>query len=422
MLGAGACRVFVAIAYDPGMEMSDLPNVGGTSEELFVLADAVAAVVGGSVAIEDLDQRVLAYSSLPDQRIDDLRRRGILDRRVPGHPEQRRQYQEVLAAPGVVRPERLDTDELPRVAVAIKAGDVPLGTVWAIEGETPVDGKGEQALLDGARLAALHLLRRRSAAELDVQVREEALRSALGGSSMAQETRFRLGLPDRARMTLLGLAPVRLPGREAPPVIRLGAAATRHWAAVHPEAAVAAVGRTVYVLLPGAPPATARRLAEQAVAALGRALGEEVRAAVSRAADDPAELPRLRSEVDDILRVTTADPGAHPVSGIAETHARVLLAHVADELARHPDLRHPGIDAMAEHDRTHDTAYAASVTAWLDAVGNIAEAAKRLTVHPNTLKYRLRRVRELFAVDLDHPDDRLSCWLQLRLRRTPEPN
>ncbi|MFG2826233.1 hypothetical protein ACGFWI_01925 [Streptomyces sp. NPDC048434] len=86
------------------MELTDSPNphgFGGTSEELFALANAVAAVIGGSVAIEDLDHRVLAYSSVPGQRIDELRRRGILDRRVPDEPEQRRQYREVLGAPGV---------------------------------------------------------------------------------------------------------------------------------------------------------------------------------------------------------------------------------------------------------------------------------------------------------------------------------
>ncbi|UUU31885.1 helix-turn-helix domain-containing protein [Streptomyces sp. CA-210063] len=55
------------------------------------------------------------------------------------------------------------------------------------------------------------------------------------------------------------------------------------------------------------------------------------------------------------------------------------------------------------------------VLAWLDAVGNVAEAATRLGVHTNTLRYRLRRTAELFDISLDDPDDRLSLWLQLRL-------
>lgn len=70
---------------------------------------------------------------------------------------------------------------------------------------------------------------------------------------------------------------------------------------------------------------------------------------------------------------------------------------------------------MLEHDRSHQTHYAASVAAWLDAVGNVGEAARRINVHQNTLKYRLRRTRELFGLNLDAPDDRLSYWLQLRV-------
>ncbi|GAA0692820.1 helix-turn-helix domain-containing protein [Kitasatospora atroaurantiaca] len=398
------------------MSLTESPILDGTSEELFAVANAIAAVVGGSVAVEDLERRVLAYSSLPGQRIDELRRQGILNRRVPEEPEQLRQYREVLAAPGVVRLPTLAADELPRAAVAIRAGDLPLGTIWAIEGSGSLDPAGERALLDGAGLAALHMLRRRSAAELDLHAREDALRGALNGSWSPAEVRFRLGLPDRPRLALLGLAPLRVADREPPPAVRLGAAAARHWAAVHAEAAVATVGRTVYVLLPELEPEAVRRLAGQAVAALGHGLDTPLRAAFSRPAEDPGELPDLRAEVDDILRVTTADRDAPAVAGLTDTHARVLLSHFADELARRPRLRHPGIEAMVEHDRGQHTAYAASVTAWLDAVGNVAQAADRLAVHPNTLKYRLRRARELFGIDLDHPDDRLSCWLQLRAR------
>ncbi|MFJ6728079.1 PucR family transcriptional regulator [Streptomyces sp. NPDC091281] len=387
----------------------------GTSEELFVLCDAVAAVVGGSVAVEDLDRRVLAYSTLPDQLIDDLRREGILNRRVPDEPRQLRQYRAVLDAPGVIRLPPLADGELPRVAVAVRAGEIPLGTVWAIEGAGGVDAAGERALLDGARLAALHMLRHRSAAELDLHARQEALSGALAGGGFAAGARFHLGLSDQPRFTLLGLAHPRDAGREPPPAIQLGVSAVGHFAAVHPEAAVATLGRTVYVLLPELSASAVRRLAEQAVTALARPRGSALRCAVSRGDVDPGQLPALRTEVDDILRVITTDPAARPVAALEDAHARVLLAHLGDTLAREPRLRHPAITAMLDHDRRQQTAYAASVLAWLDAVGNIAQAAESLGCHPNTLKYRLRRVPDLFDLDLTHPDDRLSCWLQLRL-------
>ncbi|MFI9584203.1 hypothetical protein ACIHCQ_20695 [Streptomyces sp. NPDC052236] len=46
------------------------------------LADAVAAMVGGTVTIEDVQSRVLASSSTHED-VDELRRRTILGRRVP---------------------------------------------------------------------------------------------------------------------------------------------------------------------------------------------------------------------------------------------------------------------------------------------------------------------------------------------------
>jgi DNA-binding PucR family transcriptional regulator len=45
---------------------------------------------------------------------------------------------------------------------------------------------------------------------------------------------------------------------------------------------------------------------------------------------------------------------------------------------------------------------AATVECYLDAAGVLEAAARRLFVHPNTVRYRLRRVAELTGV---HPGD-----------------
>ncbi|WP_412566291.1 helix-turn-helix domain-containing protein [Streptomyces nojiriensis] len=37
-----------------------------------------------------------------------------------------------------------------------------------------------------------------------------------------------------------------------------------------------------------------------------------------------------------------------------------------------------------------------------------------MKLHPNTLRHRLRRVRELVHLDLGDPDVRLAAWLELR--------
>jgi DNA-binding PucR family transcriptional regulator len=392
----------------------------GSGDGLFILVNAVSAVIGGSVVIEDLDRRVMAYSSSPDQRIDTLRREGILSRRVPEIDHNLERYRIVLGTDEVVRfPEALGA--LPRAAVAIRAGTQPLGTIWAIESADGIDSDGEQALIDCARLATLHILRSRNANELELQKRESALLGALEGSWAAHETVFRLSIPSGADLGLIGFATTAEATGSLALTAHLSHALSRYVIPFRPDASIATTSRAVYVLLPSGGSQAATRIARDALTAIrgssGGSFGDHVRAAVAPTETDPAALPAMRREVDDILRVTTAHADAPPVAGLTDVHARLLLARVADELSREPRLRHPAVVAMAAHDAEHGTDFVVSVLAWLDAVGNFAEAAARLGVHTNTLRYRLRRTAELFDISLDDPDHRLSLWLELRLIR-----
>ncbi|HET6911526.1 MAG TPA: helix-turn-helix domain-containing protein, partial [Mycobacteriales bacterium] len=63
----------------------------------------------------------------------------------------------------------------------------------------------------------------------------------------------------------------------------------------------------------------------------------------------------------------------------------------------------------------HEVGYVASVRAFLDAFGDVGAAAARLFVHPNTLRYRLRRVKEVCGLDLSDPDERFVLDFQLRM-------
>ena len=38
-----------------------------------------------------------------------------------------------------------------------------------------------------------------------------------------------------------------------------------------------------------------------------------------------------------------------------------------------------------------------------------------MSLHQNTLRYRLKRLRDLFGVDLDQPEDTLVLWLGLHV-------
>ncbi|WP_037870200.1 helix-turn-helix domain-containing protein, partial [Streptomyces sp. SPB074] len=69
---------------------------------------------------------------------------------------------------------------------------------------------------------------------------------------------------------------------------------------------------------------------------------------------------------------------------------------------------------LLAHDAEHRTDLARTLAAYLDRFGDVPATARLLAVHPNTLRYRLRRLHDLFDVDLTDPDTRLLAELGLR--------
>ncbi|MFG3116584.1 helix-turn-helix domain-containing protein [Streptomyces sp. NPDC048197] len=66
---------------------------------------------------------------------------------------------------------------------------------------------------------------------------------------------------------------------------------------------------------------------------------------------------------------------------------------------------------------THGRRLAETLLAWLETRGGAPEIAARLGVHPQTVRYRLRQIRELWGPEVDDPDRRFELELVLRARR-----
>ncbi|GAB3484158.1 helix-turn-helix domain-containing protein [Amycolatopsis cihanbeyliensis] len=58
-----------------------------------------------------------------------------------------------------------------------------------------------------------------------------------------------------------------------------------------------------------------------------------------------------------------------------------------------------------------------TLLAWLESRGSAVELAERLQVHPQTVRYRLRQLEELFGRRLHDPDERLAMEIALRAER-----
>jgi DNA-binding PucR family transcriptional regulator len=85
------------------------------------------------------------------------------------------------------------------------------------------------------------------------------------------------------------------------------------------------------------------------------------------------------------------------------------------------------LGTLLDYDKRHHSDLLGTLAQYFDSGSNIDQAAARLSIHRSTVKYRLKRVRELLGQDLNDGSTRLDLhlatrvWLTLEsLRRTEQ--
>ncbi|OLT29044.1 transcriptional regulator [Nocardiopsis sp. CNR-923] len=423
---------------------------GETSGDLFSMAQTIARLTNGLVAIEDSASRVLAYSS--GSEVDELRRLSVLGRRGP-EPylallREWGVFTKLRSGEEVVRiDERPDLGIRRRLAVGIHAGRQPLGSIWVQEGSEPLAEHAEEALLGAARTTALHMIRQRTQASAGLRLREDLLSSLLEGridaSALADTVKVHA---DRGALVVAfsltqQSAPTadaeahgeERPERPGPPdrperelrrrqLIDL---VSVHTAAYRRSALVTELGGRVYVLLPDlvrgregwrGVEQSVLALTRKTVAAARAALDLEVQAAVGSLVERLGEVPDSRAEADRVLDAMGRDLDRGldwEVATISDVRSRVLISETLAHLREDPSLRDPRVSRLIEHDRSGGADLVTSLLAYLEAFGDARAAAARLHIHPNTLRYRVRRAATVSGIDLGDPGERLFTQLQL---------
>lgn len=396
-------------------------DTGELLGDLFGLAQTVATVTGGLVSIEDTAARVLAYSA--GDEVDELRRLSILGRQGPEkYLAMLREwgiYQRLRAGEGVVRiDERPELGIRRRIAAGIHAGSRPLGTIWVQEGATPLTEQAETALLGASRTLGPQLLRRPAEPSPELRLREDLLVSLLDGRVDAQSVAEDIGA-DPARPALVaafalhGANPDRRPRRAE--LVHL---ITVHAAAYRRTAMVSVLGNRVYALLPDLGDGAEARilaLAKEIVQAARQHLDLPVYAGLGGVATRLADTAASRADADRVLDAMARGGWPGDVAALADVRSEVLLSEVLSLLKDAPRIRDPRLGDLREHDAKHGGILLPAVLAYLEAFGDVRRAAAALNLHPNTVRYRVRRAEELSGISLGDPADRLLTHLQLRL-------
>jgi hypothetical protein len=98
---------------------------------------------------------------------------------------------------------------------------------------------------------------------------------------------------------------------------------------------------------------------------------------------------------------------------VAEDHLATLLLSADPGVAS--DLAASRLAPLAELPPGPRARLTETLRAWLDRPGQVQAVAAELGVHPQTVRYRLRQLRELFGTRLEDPEARFELGLALRV-------
>jgi DNA-binding PucR family transcriptional regulator len=400
--------------------------------DLFAVANALADTLGAPITIEDNQSRLLAYSALQGD-VDVARAATILGHRVP------HEFRHEVRRLGVARRmltetepffiASADADISPRTVVTLREHDEVLGSIWAVT-DTPLDARRTEALAEAARSIAVRLAHHRLIADLRRQQREATMALLLRGGAGAVEAGRRLGLDGSAfRLAAIAAAPsAAAPSADGKDALleRCATALRQQLSLTRTAAAIARIGDTVYAVIPGSADdaeslAALRRLLLTTRGTARPHSPEQVALGMSGPVASLTDLGQAREEADRVLQVLAGTRSRDGCAEVGEVGLAVTMLRLADLESARRAGRRSVLDDIDDYDAAHAASYGQTLRIYLASFGDPTEASKALGVHTNTLRYRLRRLHELFGLDVADADTRFALMVDIRLRTPAGP-
>jgi len=144
--------------------------------------------------------------------------------------------------------------------------------------------------------------------------------------------------------------------------------------------------------------------------------GFAVTVARSRPTQDPVDLYRAGKEA--LLAANVAEAEGRALLAFEDTGAyRLLLPAMSEDPGELERFYDETLAPLAAYDEQYETELVATVEAYLENDGNVAQTAAQLFTHRHTVRYRLERVRELSGHDISSSEGREKLSLGLKAMR-----
>lgn len=144
-------------------------------------------------------------------------------------------------------------------------------------------------------------------------------------------------------------------------------------------------------------------------------LGVRVAVGISEPVQDPRRIPDAVDEANTALLVGRRTKNGAPTR-FSDTGAYGLLAPLRETpaVAR---IVEQLLGQLIAYDQQHNAALASTLETYINLNGNASTTAHQLSLHRNSLSYRLRRIEELTGLTLSNAENRLLLTLALRLKK-----
>lgn len=359
-------------AEDAHDRLTDLVLRGG---DLPDVADAVAAVLHGSLTVYDADGTLLASSADP----------------VALDPD-------ALAA---ARTTGRAVSTKDNWVCAVQAGPELLGSLL-LAGRAGLSDPDRRLFERAGVVTALLLMLRRSVVRAEDEVRGELLTDLL--TAPGRNPRALLARGRRLGIDLSAPHAVLVAHADGGSRRRVASAAARHatLVGVHAE--------EVVLLATGDPDELARRIA----ADLGSATGRPVTVGAAGPASGPSAIAEAHAEAARCVRALLA------LGRSGEGAAMAGLGFLGQLLGDRADLDafvRQTLGPVLDYDERRGTELVATLRAYFANGAQLARTKDVLHVHVNTVVQRLERVASLLGEDWQVPDRALEIQLALRLHR-----
>jgi sugar diacid utilization regulator len=144
--------------------------------------------------------------------------------------------------------------------------------------------------------------------------------------------------------------------------------------------------------------------------------GADFRIGVGSRSTTPDGLPRSYRDAQLALRMQKAVGVREHVTVFDDLGVYQVLATVQNSASMEHYVTE-WLGNLLDYDAAHGSQLVVTLTEYLECGGSHSATATVLSVHPSTVKYRLRRIREVSGYDLSLPDTRFNLQLAARAWR-----